>query len=136
MSTSTDAYRSTSLATASPRRTIVRLYEAAVGFLAVAEEALASGRTCEEELAKARMVVSGLVTSLDLRAGDLARRLLQLYLFVLDRIRATSEARSDRGLAEARAVLDVLRSAWEEMPAGEVCRGVAARRAGGLNVKG
>jgi len=136
MSISIDAYRSVSQGTASPRQTIIRLYEAGGRFLGEAEETLAAGESAHEPLAKARTIVSGLMTSLDFEAGELAHRLLGLYLFAMDRIQATAAAGTDQGLAEARAVLDVLRSAWEEMPAEEARRGLGARRPSGLDLKG
>ena len=53
----------------------------------------------------------------DFEAGDIARSLLRLYLFALDRVYDSLIHKEDRGLAEARKVLATLREAWEQVPA-------------------
>lgn len=136
MTLSIDAYRTANLETASPLAVIIKALAAADKFLAEAQEALAEDRPADEPLTKARTIVGGLMTSLDFEAGDLSKQLLQLYLFVLDRVQSTMADRKDAGLDDARSVLSTLRSAWEEMPAEDVRRGMSAKPPVGLRLKG
>jgi flagellar protein FliS len=136
MSASIDAYRTTDLGTAGPRQIIIRALDTAVRLLGDAEARLAAGASAEEPLSKARTIVGGLMTSLDLEAGDLARRMLSLYVFVLDRILRSRASSSDAGIGDAARVLRTLQSAWEEMPASDARRGLDAKREPGLRVQG
>lgn len=119
MTSSIDTYRSVDVSTAPRRALVQRALDAAIIALADAESALAAGRPHDEPLRKAQTIVGGLMTALDFRAGDLAQRLLRLYLFAMDRIHKTSMDRVDRGLSDARRVLMSLRDAWSAMPADE-----------------
>jgi flagellar protein FliS len=119
MSISTDTYRTINLETANPRQIIVKLYEAAIACLAEAESLLARGETAEEPLSKARRIVGGLMTALNFQAGDLAKNLFAVYLFVLERVQGSSIERRDSGLADARQALTTLKSAWEEVSPAE-----------------
>ena len=136
MSTSVDAYRTTDLTTASPRQIIIRALDTTVRLLDEAEAQLARGASAEEPLQKSRAIVGGLITSLDLEAGDLARRMLSLYVFVLDRILRSRTSGGDAGINDAARVLRTLQSAWEEMPATEARKGLDAKRDSGLRIRG
>jgi flagellar protein FliS len=136
MSASIDAYRTTDLGTAGPRQIIIRALDTAVRHLDDAAARIAEGASAEEPLSKARTIVGGLMTSLDLNAGDVARRMLSLYVFVLDRILRSRASSSDVGIGDAARVLRTLQSAWEEMPAAEAKRGLEAKRDSGLRVRG
>lgn len=136
MDSSIAVYRKANLGTASPRHILIKTLDAGVRFVAQAEASVASGQDPGESLIKARTIVGGLMAALNFEAGDLAKQLLQLYLFVLDRIQSTSAAGEDEGLGEARRVLETLRSAWEEMPAEDARRDVKSRRPSGLSLKG
>ncbi|GJM45253.1 MAG: hypothetical protein DHS20C21_20950 [Gemmatimonadota bacterium] len=118
MSASIDAYRSINVGTANPRDVIVKLYSTAARSLREAEAALAAGQRADEPLTKVQTIVGGLMSALDFDAGDLSKKLLNLYLFVLDRVQESAASSKDVGLADARSVLETLQAAWEEMPAG------------------
>jgi flagellar protein FliS len=136
MSASIDAYRTTDLATAGPRQIIIRALDTAARHLDDAAARLSEGAPAEEPLSKARTIVGGLMTSLDLDAGDVARRMLSLYVFVLDRILRSRASCADVGIGDAARVLRTLQSAWEEMPASEAKKGLEASRSSGLRVRG
>jgi flagellar protein FliS len=136
MTTSTDAYRSVNLGTANPRLVIVRCLEAAVRYLEDGRELLARGESAEAPLSHARTIVRGLMDSLDFGAGDLARRLLDHYLFCLYRIQGSRAARQDQGLSHAADVLRTLKSAWEEMPAADARESLEAKRSSGVHLRG
>ena len=135
MSTSIDTYRSVSVATSSPRAIIQKLLDAGVRFLAEAEEEIDRGESPDESLTRVRKVIGGLMTALNFEAGEIAKNLLSLYLFVLDRIQSAGPGRGSAGIAEARRVLEKLQSAWEEMPADE-STSVEAARPHGLSFRG
>lgn len=116
MTASIDIYRSVSVGTASPRHVILKLYETAIRNLDEADRILADNGNATEPLRKTHLIVGGLMSALDFEAGEMARRLLNLYLFVLDRVQTSSASGRSEGLADARKVLGTLLSAWQEMP--------------------
>jgi flagellar protein FliS len=137
MSASIDTYRSVDLGTASPQQIIIRLFEAAGRYLDEAVRAFERDEPALEALGSARSVVGGLMISLNFEAGEMARNLLRIYLFALDRIHTSITENRDAGLEEAIQVLGVLRSAWQEMPA-EAARqsAPAAGRTAGVDLRG
>ncbi|MEZ5065268.1 MAG: flagellar protein FliS [bacterium] len=114
-----ETYRNVGNGTVSSRHVVIRLYETAEAHLNEAVTLLADGEDPTSCLFKAQQIVGGLLTALDLEAGDMARKLLQLYLFVLERIRVAHEEHRDPGLAAAVEVLARLREGFETMPAEE-----------------
>jgi flagellar protein FliS len=112
---SADAYRSIDLSTAPPRGILLRAFDAAIRALEEAEQELAAGRPGDEALHRAQTIVSGLMSALDFRAGEIAERLLKLYLFVVERVQRTRVDGADHGLRDCRAVLATLRAGWAEM---------------------
>lgn len=136
MSASIDAYRSINLSTASPRTVLVKAYDAAIRYVMETEEALAQGRPFQEPLGHARTIVRGLMSSLNFDAGEISHRLLQLYLFALDRFQTTSAIERDAGLADVRRVLETVKAGWEQMPAEEARVASPAARAPGLDLRG
>jgi flagellin-specific chaperone FliS len=136
MTASIDVYRNINVQTASPRQVILKLYALAIRSLSEAESALREGRSAKEPLQTTHQVVGGLMAALDFDAGDgeLPRKLLQLYLFVLDRIHETRTHGKDTGLADARAVLTTLNEGWEGLPPADAA--AAPARRSGLNLRG
>lgn len=116
MSTSIDAYRSIKNTTVSPRALILRAFDAAIESLVETQAALAAGRAPHEPLERAHTLVSGLIAALNVEAGDLAKKLLQLYLFVMECIHETRASGKDKKLDEAKRVLESLRAGWASMP--------------------
>jgi flagellar protein FliS len=119
MTASIDVYRSVSVGTASPRHVIIKLYATAIRDLEEATAILKAGGDASEALTRTQAIVGGLMSALDFDAGDLAKKLLSLYLFVLDRTQESLARESDAGLADAGKVLHTLMTAWEQMPASE-----------------
>jgi flagellar protein FliS len=138
MSASIHAYRNVETGTASSRSVVIRLYATAEARLGEAAERLAHGKDATDPLHKAQTIVGGLLTALDLEAGDMARQLLQLYLFVLDRIESSHRQGRDSGLASAAQVLGKLREGFEQMPADEARRNARPLSTAtvGLHLKG
>jgi flagellin-specific chaperone FliS len=119
MSSSIHAYRTVDSGTASSRSVVIRLYATAEARLTEAAERLARGEDATDPLHKAQAIVGGLLTGLDLEAGEMAQRFLNLYMFVLDRIESSHRETRDSDLGVAVQVLAKLREGFEQMPADE-----------------
>ena len=117
---SPQAYRSSSVMTASPGQLVVMLYDGAGRFLRQAEIAAAEGawRHAMDRLDKADAIVDELLVTLDTeQGGQLAERLQGIYVFCK---RLTIEARVERDAGKIRrtaALLSDLRDAWAEIAA-------------------
>ena len=109
-------YLGDTVATASPGRLLVMLYERLTLDLAQAEVA---ARSANREIMSARLlhaqeIVIELWVSLDLKAWDGAIGLAKIYGFLLrEMIAANVQADPDR-IASCRALVDPLLDAWRE----------------------
>ena len=118
---SPQAYRSSSVMTASPAQLVVMLYDGAGRFLRQAEIAADEGawRHAMDRLDKADAIVDELLVTLDVeQGGQLAERLQGIYVFCK---RLTIEARLERDADKIRktaSLLANLREAWAEIAAG------------------
>ena len=117
---SPQAYRSSSVMTASPGQLVVMLYDGAGRFLRQAELAAEEGawRHAFDRLDKADAIVDELLVTLDKdQGGQLAERLAGIYVFCK---RLTIDARLERETAHIRkaaSLLADLREAWAEIAA-------------------
>jgi flagellar protein FliS len=127
---SADAYRSIDVSTAPARGIVLRAFDAAIHALEEAERELAEGRPGDEALHRAQTIVSGLMSALDFRAGEIAERLLRLYLFVVERVQRTRVERADHGLRDCRGILGTLRAGWAEMKVEDAPAPTPARGSG------
>ena len=135
MNHSISTYRNVDLGTANPQQLVLRVYGSAITNLTEAEAALQAGTPAAESLDRVRSVVAALMNALDFETGEIAHNLLRLYLFVLDRVYESLIRKEDRGLRQAREVLETLRDAWEQVPA-EQARDSAETARAALNLKG
>ena len=117
---SPQAYRSSSVMTASPGQLVVMLYDGAGRFLRQAELAAEEGawRHASDRLDKADAIVDELIVTLDKdQGGEIAARLTGIYVFCK---RLLIEARLERDTARIRkaaSLLADLRDAWAEIAA-------------------
>ena len=115
---SPQAYRSSSVMTASPGQLVVMLYDGAGRFLRQAEIAAEEGawRHAMDRLSKADAIVDELLVTLDAeQGGQIAERLQGIYVFCK---RLTIEARLERDVEKIRRtakLLSDLREAWAEI---------------------
>lgn len=89
LSNPADLYQRESVLTESPARLVVRLYDAALRALDLADEAHGAGdpAAATSRLSKAYAVVSELLCAIDREAGgEVAERLSALYTFLLSRL--------------------------------------------------
>src|SRR5688572_5354102 len=117
---SPQAYRSSSVMTASPGQLVVMLYDGAGRFLRQAELAAEEGawRHAFDRLDKADAIVDELLVTLDTQqGGQIAERLQGIYVFCK---KLTIEARIERDadqIRRAASLLADLRDAWAEIAA-------------------
>jgi flagellar protein FliS len=116
---SPQAYRDTSVLTASPEQLVVMLYDGAVRFLRQAEVAMDEHAWQHglERLGRGEAIIDELLATLNMDAGEIAERLQAIYVFCK---RCLVEARLQRSPDKVRhvvALLADLREAWVKLAA-------------------
>ena len=119
---SPQAYRESSVLTASPEQLVVMLYDGAGRFLRQAEAALSEGAVAHshDRLNRAEAIIDELLATLDMDQGTIAERLQAIYIYCK---RCLMEGRRERDVAKVRLVarlLGELRDAWAQVAAGGV----------------
>ena len=117
---SPQAYRSSSVMTASPGQLVVMLYDGAGRFLRQAELAADEGawRHAFDRLDKAAAIVDELLVTLDVeQGGQLAERLQGIYVFCKRLLIDARVSRDVGHVREAARLLAELREAWAEAAA-------------------
>jgi flagellar protein FliS len=125
-------YLAESVATASPGRLLVMLYDRLVLDLMRAEEALGAGNRQESaaQLTHAQDIIVELRGTLDVTAWEGASGLAQLYAFLLRELMAAN-VRGDAGrVAGCRGLIEPLRDAWREAIATTAAANSVAQTAG------
>ena len=109
----------TGVASASPQRLILMLYEGAIAAIAAAQQHLRQNNIAAkgEAISKAISIIDGgLKASLDVKAGGiLAERLAGLYDYMLTRLLAANLRNDTKILDEVARLLDELRGAWAQI---------------------
>jgi len=117
---SPQAYRESSVLTASPEQLVVMLYDGAGRFLRQAEAALGEGAVehAHDRMNRGEAIVDELLATLDMDQGQIAERLQAIYVYCK---RCLIEARLERDASKVRLVvrlLTELRDAWAQVAAG------------------
>jgi flagellar secretion chaperone FliS len=109
-------YLTDSIATASPARLLVMLYDRLVLDLTQAEAALAAGdrSAASERLTHAQDIVIELRTSLNLDAWDGAVNLAKIYGFVLGELIAANVRGDAAKVTSCRELVEPLADAWRQ----------------------
>ncbi len=111
------AYRRSSVATATPLGLIVMLYDGLAVNLARAERSLAVAPGAESArfLKKAQDIICELMGSLDFeKGGEIARNLFRVYEYMNYRLIQANLRRDPAVVAEVRGLVLQLKEAWEE----------------------
>lgn len=137
---SVQAYRQTSVKTASQGRIIVMLYDEAVRqidtALGLLKEHSRELDRVNNALVKAQDVITELMVSLDLeQGGEIAQNLLRLYLFFNDRLMEGNVKKDDGPIREVRGLMVDLRDAWKQIENITV-DGRSPAPVGGVNIAG
>jgi flagellar protein FliS len=108
------AYRETSVMTASPEQLVVMLYDGAGRFLTQAEGAMLEGTWLQasEKLSRAEAIIDELLATLDMEAGEIAERLQAIYVFCKTRLIEARLERDPGRVDQVARLLAELRDAW------------------------
>jgi len=118
---SPQAYRESSVLTASPEQLVVMLYDGVGRFLRQAEHVLREGgefETAHERMNRGEAIIDELLATLDMDQGQIAERLQSIYVYCK---RCLTEARRDREASKIALVgrlMAELRDAWAQVAQG------------------
>ena len=117
MNSPVNAYKETSIKTASQGRLIVMLYEEAVRQLAEAADVLESGHNqydlVNKNITKAQAIISELMSSLDMQAGgNIATTLMNLYIYFNQTLLEANVEKDSTKLRQVSHFMDDLRESW------------------------
>ena len=111
-------YREMEIRTATPEMLIVKLYEGALRFIAVAKAAHQTGRLQDRGngVSRALAIVAELQQSLNMEiGGDISQNLDALYMFITEKLLEANVQGREESFDEASSVLSELHSAWVEI---------------------
>jgi flagellar secretion chaperone FliS len=112
-----NAYRESAVLTATPEQLVVMLYDGANRFLIQAAAAMRADAhaASNAKLQRAEAIIDELTNTLDMDQGEVAERLLSIYLFCR---RLLMEARVERDahkVDQVAGLLGELREAWAQI---------------------
>lgn len=115
--TAPQAYRESSIMTASPEQLVVMLYDGANRFLLQSAAAMREGELAvfHNRLRRAEAIIEELHGTLDMSQGQVAERLAGIYVFCR---RLLNEARVERSadkIDQVRSLMADLREAWAQI---------------------
>jgi flagellar protein FliS len=115
LASSPNAYRESSVLTASRERLVVMLYDGACRFLAQAAVAMREGDIggTHVKLRRAEAIISHLQHTLDMEQGEIPRNLLAIYLFCRRHLNRARVEKDPKKIEDVIRLLGQLRDAWE-----------------------
>ena len=120
------AYRTTSVETASPAKIVLMLFDGAIGFLHRAligfeqESLTVRNETINNNLVKSQRIVNELRASLDLTGGgELALTLHRLYDYMDEQLRQANFKKDRAPILVTQELLGELRTGWAGMMQGQ-----------------
>jgi flagellar protein FliS len=116
---SPQAYRDTSVLTASPEQLVVMLYDGAIRFLRQAEVAMGEHAWQHgfERLGRGEAIIDELQATLNMDTGEIAERLQAIYIFCKRCLVEARLQRSPEKIGHVVALLGDLREAWVRLAA-------------------
>ena len=111
------AYAEATVMTASPEQLVVMLYDGAIRFLLQAAAALRAGRYAQsrDRVRRAQAVIDELTRSLDLRQGDVAYNLRNIYSFCTRHLIESTANTDPEGYEKVAELLTGLRATWADL---------------------
>ncbi len=108
-------YKKTQVDTADQGKLIVMLYDGAIKFINKAIELIPQKKIedVHVNIVKAQDIISELMTSLNMDAGDISNRLLSIYMYINRRLIDANISKKAEPLYEVKKHLTELRDAWE-----------------------
>jgi flagellar protein FliS len=115
------AYTEASVTTASPEKLVVMLYDGAIRFLTQAAAGIRAGRrdVTREKLRRAQAIIDELNRSLDMRQGEVAFNLRQVYSFCSRHIIESTLHADPEGYEKVAELLAGLRESWDAIASGQ-----------------
>jgi flagellar protein FliS len=110
-------YRETQIKTASKGKLIVMLYDGIVRNLDIALEAIPEKQfdVANTSILKAQDIISELIVSLNMDAGDFSKNLFNIYSFLNTRLIDANMRKDTEPLTFVRKMVSELREAWMEI---------------------
>ncbi|HEY4347356.1 MAG TPA: flagellar export chaperone FliS [Gaiellaceae bacterium] len=110
------AYNEAGVLTASPERLVVMLYDGAIRFLYSASAAARESKRelAREKLRRAQAIIDELNRVLDMKQGEVARNLREIYNFSSRHLIDSTLNGNAAGYEEVARILAELREAWNE----------------------
>ncbi len=112
-----ESYRETQIKTATPGKLIVMLYNGAIKFLHIAKDAIKSNdiEAAHNNIIKAQDIVMELLLSLNMDAGEIAKKLSGLYLYINKKLTEANIYKKLEPIDEVLGMMEELRDVWEEV---------------------
>ncbi len=110
-------YKETQIKTATQGKLIVMLYDGAIKFLNHAKEALQNNNVEEShnKLTRAQDIIMELVLSINLEAGDIAKKLYNLYLYMNKKLMEANMYKKTEPIDEVLKMLTDLKEVWQQV---------------------
>lgn len=114
------AYRESSVMTASPEQLVVMLYDGALRFLRQTQAAYGEGawKHGGERMQRAEAIIDELLATLNMEAGEVAERLQAIYVFCKKQLIEARLERSTEKVGTVIRLLADLRDAWSQLAGG------------------
>lgn len=111
-----ESYRQTKISTASQGKLILMLYDGAVKFLNIANEAIPKKdfSTSNANIIKAQNIITELMISLNMEVGEIARNLYSLYDYMNHRLIQANVKKDSKIINEVKGMLIELRETWDQ----------------------
>jgi len=117
MQTPLRQYQQTQVGTSNPEKILLMLYDGAINFSRIARERAVNGERGErgKYVSKAQAIVAELMNTLDHEVGGaIAKRLEQLYLYIINEYVNANVENSVTSLDNTIRILSILRDTWAE----------------------
>lgn len=130
-------YKKTQVITASQGKLIVMLYDGAIRFINNAMDLIENPKRDIEKIhnniVKAQDIITELISSLNMEAGDIAHRLFSIYIYLSQRLTEANIKKTKEPLLEVKKHLSELREAWAEASKKSQAP-TANKEEGGINI--
>jgi flagellar protein FliS len=133
------SYRETQIKTASRGKLIVFLYDGLVRFLDIALENLPDKKydLVNKNIIKAQDIISELIISLNMEAGELSQKLFNIYTFLNSKLIEGNVKKDPQPIQFVRKMVCELRDAWNEIAGtGAVPDINEMKKEGGIDIAG
>ena len=130
-------YKKIQIDTADQGKLIVMLYDGAIKFINNAINLMPPKPDNMEEIhnyiIRAQNIITELMSSLNMEAGDISQRLFSIYMYINNRLIDANMKKELEPLQEVKKYLLELREAWEEA-AKKAPKEAANSQSGGINI--